>query len=843
MFLFPHWCFCIKSGKLRPYITHMGSPPPIRTTMKKTHFAPLVCLLTLLLTGSSYAQDIPPEQLKFFEERIRPVLSENCYTCHSKDAKRLKGGLYLDTLEGMRRGGDTGPAIVPGKAGESLLLSAISHADPKLKMPKKRLPKSVIEDFRTWVDMGAPDPRKAAPALVVKDAVDYEAGRAFWAFIPPRQVDAKPKDAKWPRTEIDRYVRVAQEANGIKPVGDASRRTLIRRLTFDLIGLPPTPGETRAFIEDTRPDADARLVDRLLASPQFGERWGRHWMDVARYAESTGMERNYSFSSAWRYRDYIIDAFNHDKPFDQFIREQIAGDLLPATNADQEKEMLIATGFLAIGPKSLNERDKKIFKMDMVDEQIDVTSRAFLGLTVSCARCHDHKFDPISTRDYYSIAGFFTSTATHYGTGGGQGNRQPSKLMPIGEEGDQTTQDLHTAHDAKLEKVQQEFARLQKKIKTVKKPPEMVKQDWVLEQKGRQKELGSLKKQIDSLKKQKQQLPSLPMAMGVQDGRPEDTPILVRGDVAKRGPIAQRGFLQVIARNQRPEIPKDQSGRVQLAEWISARENPLTARVTVNRVWHHLFGQGIVPTVDNFGETGERPSNLPLLDHLALSLMEHDWSIKHLIKTVVLSRTYQLSSESNEMNYQADPENRTHWQMSHRRLDAEALRDAILHVSGQLTLTPPVGSIAAKNGVEVSNDPKFAAIINRVDFTQRSVYLPIIRNLLPEMFNTFDFAEPSIIVGRRNVTTVPTQALFMLNSEFMLTYSSALAQRVMQEAGDDPAARIERAYALALNREPVSAEREEMQTFVGALSELPESDAWAAAVQSLMASAEFRYIE
>jgi hypothetical protein len=812
--------------------------------MKTTLITCLTGLVSVIPLNSVFAQAIPPKHLKFFEERIRPVLIDNCYKCHSDRAEKIKGELFLDTREGIRRGGASGKAIVPHKPGESLLLTAISHHDPERKMPKKRLPASVVADFRTWVNMGAPDPRDSAPARVVKNEVDYEAGRKFWAFQPPVRVEPHPKDQAWPRSDIDRYVRAAQEAKGLKPVRDASRQSLVRRVYFDLVGLPPSPEESQAFIRNKSPLAYKQLVDRLLASPQFGERWGRHWMDVARYAESTGMERNFTFTSAWRYRDYIIDAFNRDKPFDQFIREQIAGDLLPAKDAKQETEQLIATGFLAIGPKSLNERNKSIFKMGMVDEQIDVTSRAFMGLTVSCARCHDHKFDPISTRDYYAIAGFFTSTVTHYGTGGGQGNRQPSKLMAIGGEGDGAKKELHEAHTLKIKVAQKALAKKQGALKKFKKPADMEQQDWVAQRKEMQREMAGLRNEVETLNKQKKKLPRLEMAMGVKDGNPGDTAILIRGDEAKKGPLAERGFLEVIARNQRPEIPEEQSGRVQLAEWIASEKNPLTARVTVNRVWHHLFGQGIVRTVDNFGETGERPDNRELLDHLALRFMEKGWSIKQVIRDIVLSRTYQLSSDNDDINFRADPENHTRWQMSHRRLDAESLRDAILHASGSLDLAPAVGSVVAKTaGVNIGRNTQLSEAVNGLENNRRSVYLPVIRNLLPEMFSVFDFAEPSIIVGRRNITTVPTQALFMMNSPFILKYSGSLAERVIKDAGDLSAKRIERAYALTLNREPVSAEREQMQAFVSSLEDIPEHDAWAAAMQTLLASAEFRYIE
>ena len=383
---------------------------------------PLTAFLGLLIGGlmssTSLAAEKPatPEGIAFFEKKIRPVLVDKCYQCHSAKAEKLRGNLFLDSRDGMRKGGDLGAAVVPGNVNESLLIQAIRQTEEHLKMPpKQKLPDVVIADFETWVKMGVPDPRDDGTKIVKKE-IDIEKGRQFWAFQPPkRTAPPEVKDAAWPRSDIDRFLLAALEAKHLEPVADADKHTLLRRVYHDLIGLPPTPEEVEAFVNDQSAEAFEKVVDMLLASPRYGERWGRHWLDVARYGESAGKQFNFNFPHACRYRDYVIAAFNSDKPYDRFVKEQLAGDLLPAANEKQKAEMQIATGFLAIGPKDLSERVPLQFTMDLVDEQIDVTTQAFLGLTVGCARCHDHKFDPIPTKDYYALAGIFRSTTTCYG--------------------------------------------------------------------------------------------------------------------------------------------------------------------------------------------------------------------------------------------------------------------------------------------------------------------------------------------------------------------------------------------------------------------------------------------
>ena len=482
--------------------------------------------------------------------------------------------------------------------------------------------------------------------------------------------------------------------------------------------------------------------------------------------------------------------------------------------------------------------------MDIVDEQIDVTTRAFMGLTVSCARCHDHKFDPISQMDYYSIAGFFTNTKTHFGTKGGGGNRQPSTLIPIGKDGKERAAQAAT-QTKNLKQAQAQISKLQKVVKS-KMPPDASKTQKWMEQKSDAKErLTEIQAQIKKLRTTS--VPTFEQTMGVHDlPTARDTHLRIRGDVNEKGPLAQRGFLPVISKNPYPEIPTNRSGRQQLARWIASPENPLTARVMANRIWKHLFGEGIVRTVDNFGETGERPSNPELLDYLAIQLADSGWSTKGLIREIMLSRTYQLSSEYDETLREADPDNRLFGRMNHRRLDAEAIRDAILFTSNSLDLTPASASpVAGVGSVNIGQNIKLQEKLKTPEFRQkRSVYQPVVRNLDRKFLKTFDFAESSIIVGRRDITTVPTQALLMMNSKAVSTYAMALAQRIIKESDSSSLEDIiNTLYAHTLNRAPQSEERERILEFLSSLKNIEQTERWSLVAQALYASAEFRYLE
>ena len=631
-------------------------------------------------------------------------------------------------------------------------------------------------------------------------------------------------------------------------MADADKLSLLRRVHFDLTGLPPTPREIDAFVKDAATDAFAKVVDRLLASPQFGERWGRHWLDVVRYAESVTL-RGFVFKEAWRYRDYVIDAFNSDLPYDQFIREQIAGDLLPAKDAAERNEHLIATGFLALGPKGLNEKNRVQFEMDLVDEQIDVTSRAVLGLTAACARCHDHKFDPIPNQDYYALAGIFRSSKTFFGTGGGEGkaaqkNKNGTRLLTLSDGPPPPIPAPALAPAPPADPLAALAAQSPKRAARLAKmsPAEKTR---VLE---RLKATGKLTGAPQPVAAAAAPVPlttaGTGFAMGVQESRTDDCPIYIRGEVDNIGPKVPRGFLTVLTPGTKPAIGSQQSGRRELAEWLTDEANPLTARVMANRVWLNLFGEGLVRTPDNFGATGEKPGNPALLDLLAVQFMRAGWSVKALVRSIVLSRTYQLGTVHNAKNYEADPDNVLVWRMSPRRLDAEAIRDAVLAASGQIESAPPHGSVVANIGDGYIGRGIKPSAFN-IEARYRSVYLPIIRDFVPDVLAVFDFAEPSLVVPARDTTNVPSQALFMMNSGFVTAQSRALAKRLLGMTQYDYSQRITMAYMLTLSRPPTDAERARADKYLRSEAQgaLPTESAWATFSQALFACAEFRYLK
>ncbi len=799
------------------------------------------------------AAEPTPKRLDFFEKKIRPVLVKHCYSCHSSESTEIKGGLLLDTREGIRRGGESGAhAVVPGQPGESVLLEALRYESYEMP-PEKPLPENVIADFEAWIKMGAPDPREGKS--LVQDKVDFEAAKKYWAYQPIEKPELpQTKNPGWARSEIDRFLLAKMEAAGISPAADAEPRDLIRRVYFDLIGLPPAPEQAAEFVNDPTPARLEEIVDRLLASPQFGERWGRHWLDVVRYGESTGMERNYTFPHAWRYRDYVIKSFNEDKPFDRFITEQLAGDLLDAKTSEERLELLVATGMLAMGPKSLNEPNREQFAMDVVDDQIDVATRAFLGLTVACARCHDHKFDAIPQNEYYALAGIFRSSQTYYGTAAGPGNRHAGEVLafvdgevkPIQPEGN---------NDQQRRRLTQQIRRAERQIENQKKRD----QTPAVERRIRQFEnrLKNLKRQLARLRKANDESSEAEVAknailvMAVLDAEKiGDTELRLRGEPNDRGDRVPRGFLTVAGGFDPPKVKGPGSGRLQLAEWITDPENPLTARVAVNRVWQHLFGRGIVADVNNFGINGAGPTHPLLLDHLASNFLENDWSVKSLIREIVLTRAYQMSCKSHDKGIASDPDNDLFWRQNQRRLEAEALRDAMLFASGELDLSPGEGSIVAKIGAGDIDRNRRADRLE-IEDTKRSVYLPIIRNQVPEALQVFDFPEPSIIAGQRDVTTVPTQALYMLNSPFVLDRAKALAQRVLNdESLKSKEDRIRRAFQYTLCREPSEEERASAGKFLSEAQPMsqdqdmePKLKAWMGLAHVLLASSEFRYLQ
>lgn len=787
--------------------------------------------------GLAGSETSDPKKLRFFEERIRPVLVEKCQSCHSSTSEKLKANLLLDTREGVLHGGDSGPAIVAGDPGASLLMQGLRWSDPDFRMPpKEKLPAQVIQDFEQWIRDGAVDPREGPAAPLKASAAD---AKSHWAFQTVKgPAVPQVRDAAWPLSNLDRFVLAKLDAAGLKPVADASPDSLLRRVSFDLTGLPPTPAQIASFSRACASEggisqnAYAAVVDELLASRAFGERWGRHWLDVARFAESTGKERNHTFPEAWRYRDWVINAFNADKPYDQFVREQIAGDLFASKATPVERDALtVATGFLAIGTKSLNERRKEQFTADLVDEQIDTITRAVMGVTVACARCHDHKFDPFTQHDYYALAGIFRSTETCYGTTDEAiQNRQPSKLIALE---DSPRAELAVARPALSRRLRPDARPKGDPAKAAAKGPGQRKADAALAA------MGLADNRATNA-----------MAMGVRDASPGDAYLLVRGEISQRKGKVPRGFVEVLTPDGTPEIPATESGRRELADWLTSEANPLTARVAVNRVWLHLFGQGLVRTADDFGLNGEKPSHPELLDSLAAQFMAEGWSTKALIRSIVTSHTYQLSTAMDSRAYATDPDDTLLWRTRPRRLDAEAIRDAMLAASGQLDSRPLHGSLVAQVG-DTFIGGRYRGDRFNVSFDKRSVYLPVVRDAVVDSLEVFDFAEPSLVVAARDDTNVPAQALYLMNSPFVMEQSRALARRLIGSKMADDRSRILFAHRLVLGRSPTATEIERSLAFINRETATTDTrtgeaagreTAWTLFAQGLFATAEFRYL-
>ncbi len=724
-------------------------------------------LLFLCVQSAMAQENITPTEEKFFETKIRPVLIGHCYECHSIDSGMTRGGLLVDSRDGLLQGGESGPAIDVDRYQSTPFWTAITYQDHEMP-PAGQLPDNVIADFKKWFEMGAPDPR-VRKEIEVKTLIDVDARKSHWAFQKPNGD---------PESSIDALVDQKRLSTGTQPVEQAEPMTLLRRIYFDLIGLPPSVEEINAFKIAWTSDPNRawqQTVDELLARPQYGERWGRHWLDVARYAESSG-NGNFTYPHAWRYRDFVIDAFNQDTPYDKFIQQQIAGDLMPARTDSQWQENLIATGFLAVGIKDQGERNPRVFEMELIDEQIDTTTQAFLGLTVSCARCHDHKFDPIPTVDYYAIAGIFKSTQTLYGTTFGQQNHQSTKLLelPIADK----VSASQSFSKKELDGIQDKINSIQNEIRSIRRAAnsaggEKPDQRTMVAKRNQIGRLQGLLKTVDDRGK------PYTYAMGVQDREVVDAHVLLGGDVEQKAQVVSRGFLQVLSDIPSEKIKSESSGRRELAKWIGNKENPLTARVMVNRIWMHLLGAPIMESPNNWGLSSMPPSNPELLDNLAVKFMANGWSIKTLIREIVLSATYRRASTFHQDNYHVDPDNRSFWRTNARQLDAEALRDAMLAVSGLLEPDRPYASEVAKVG-----DVKIGRTIDKNSFKKlnvhRSVYLPILRDAVPDALALFDFADPNSTRSKRETTNVPAQSLYLMNNDYVTYLSQRMAIKLSQ---------------------------------------------------------------
>jgi len=1107
----------------------------------------LFALSTFALAGIAFAngradepkaQTFTAEQNDFFEKKVRPLIAERCYACHT--GKTPKGGLLLDSREAILKGNASGPALVPGNPDSSLLIH-VTRYDGAVKMPPGgRLQADEVETLRTWIKMGAPFPGSKAGGVATAGAKPFvltPEQRQFWSFVPvqkPRVPAVKNK--AWVKNPVDAFILSKLEAKGIKPALSADKRTLIRRATFDLIGLPPTPNEIQDFLADKSPNAFEKVVDRLQASVHYGERWGRHWLDVVRYADSNGLDENKAFGYAYRYRDYVVNSFNQDKPYTQFIHEQLAGDLLPFKTEEERSQNLIATGFLVLGPKVLAEQDKPKMVMDIVDEQIEVTSKAFLGLTIACARCHDHKFDPIATKDYYALAGIFKSTRTmanlgfvsewmerpvptkadteaqnayiakkkqvestldtarrnanaelltlhyakagkyllagwdlaerggatsqadlprkpgdvlleaeayargnlgrdadNYGKGIGivhsvtspnfaewdftvpkegmyqlemrygsaevrpirlkindqkvneracttntgsffpdgqrweiqglyrlkagkntlrldqenaiphidkilvvpapeprQRKNQPrltaapdDSLVPeivahwasalksrkddpifgalyaftyLSEENFETeasalaesiaqgkglpkppalaiTKQFQTLRPKNLSEVFQAYTQLFDEVearwsaekqpeklsdanletvrKTLHDPNNLFKLPEKAERfysKEGSETVQNAQKSLDTLNKE---APKLPVAMAVEEGKIENCRVHLRGNTLTLGDEAPRGVVQVLGGERFPKLADNRSGRLELAEWIANKQNPVTARVAVNRIWQYLFSDGLVRTPDNYGLLGDRPVHKELLDWLSATFMEQGWSFKKIQKILLLSNTYQMSGKGDPKADTLDPDNRLFGKKKRKRLEAEPLRDSLLAVSGQLDTTLGGSLLNTPNNDYVTNDQSGNGA--RYNAPRRSLYLPIIRNALFDMFQTFDYGEPSLVNAQRSSTTIAPQALYQLNSPFAMEQAHKFADAVLKQTLPNDTARLQFAYLTAIGRSPSPQEIARATQYMLKLeSALPKSETdavkrsqrvWTSVCHALMACNEFIYVD
>lgn len=859
------------------------------------------------------------EQTKFFETSIRPVLVRECYACHSKQAGQSKGGLHVDTQGAMLQGGDSGPAIVPNDLDSSLFFGAITHTDFVMP-PKRKLTESEIADFRKWILDGAPDPRISkpaeTPAQTIDDEMIAEAKQTFWAYQKPNGVKPKPVEpadpraSSWPKTEIDRYLIERLHAEKLTPAADAPAHTVLRRLCFDLVGLPPTLDQIGWFRSayDLDPDAAIKhVVNHLLKSPQFGEHWGRHWLDLVRYAESTGREVNMTYPHAWRYRDYVIDSVNADKPYNEFVQEQIAGDLLPAKDDAEWSEHLIATSFLALGTKNVNEQSGSQFAADVADEQIDTTTRVFLGTSVACARCHDHKFDPIRQTDYYALAGIFRSTNTffgnppsEYGSISGPQQRRNSSLILLPTNDPDPIGRSYTSDE--LKKIHDDIARVRIQLVDLRRGGSIPGRPNATPQQMRIRltnELAQLSGKLSVVDKNGQ---PRSYCMGVQDNRTiSDAQLLVRGEIDQPAGRIRRGFPAVLSDVSFSPTNRS-SGRLELARWIGSDQNTLAARVMVNRIWKHVFGQGIVPSTEDFGMTGMAPSHPELLDHLAIEFVQSGWSVKTMVRKMMQSRAYRMQSRFDVASHQQDPDNQLLWRSNVKRLNAESLRDAMLSIAGDLETERPRGSKVAEAGYQRVRsaqlgdprdairrsiqttftgrrqqlDPIFDRIRNgsnrersrarnqlrstlgdrrlaqltadainessldSVSENYRSVYLPVVRDFVPRSLEVFDFADPSMVIGVRETSNTPNQALYMMNNPLTIRLSEAFAERMIAE-GRTTKERVDLAFQLAYGRQPSADERTASHQFLKTSGLMPKS-ALAAFCQSLFAAAEFRYL-
>lgn len=788
------------------------------------------------------------EQLAFFEAKIRPVLVEHCYECHSAHAKELGGGLLLDSHAGIAKGGDTSPSVVPFDPDSSLLMTAVKYSNVDLQMPpSKKLAAHQLDDIRTWIAMGAPDPRSedTVAQANAKKAIDWDKARDFWSLKPlTKPIPPESNQSGWPINAIDRFALSSMERSGLRPSDDASRETWIRRATYDLTGLPPAPEHIDAFVQDPGLNAYANVIDRLLASPEYGERWGRHWLDVVRYADTAGDNSDFPIPQMIKYRDWVIDAFRDDMPYDQFVREQLAGDLLPSDSVEEARRKRIATGYVA-GARRFGSRVDDYPTHLTIEDTIDNLGRAFLATTINCARCHDHKFDPVTAEDYYAIYGIFNST--RYPWPGIELEQKQRDLIPL-------------VSDEEAERIQRE--RLAEQVPLDEEVKKLEKQKKELGSDASEEDKKKLEELIKKAKEKAEQAAKRPLpfeqAYAIAESKKiSDSPIQIKGDPNKVGAIAKRHFLTVLGGQELPDGDTS-SGRLPLAQWIVDPKNPLTARVMVNRIWLHHFGSALVPTPNDFGRQGKPPSHPELLDWLASRFIESGWSIKAMHREIMLSRLYRMSSNmSNEASLKArdiDPTNTLLSSFPRLRLDAESIRDTLLVLGGAMERQPGgIHPFPDQTHWKFTQHNPFKAVY---ETNHRSVYLMTQRIQRHPFLAIFDGADPAVSTPARPVSTTPLQALYFLNDPFVHKQASGFASRIISHS-NHPAERIRFAYRSALGRFPEEREVESACRFLDAIraaltgtnrlkqeeEQGIEMQCWESFVRSMLRLNEFVYLD
>ncbi|MBG85630.1 MAG: hypothetical protein CMO80_01865 [Verrucomicrobiales bacterium] len=801
----------------------------------------IALLLGLLPLRSVAVDPDAAKQHAFFDAKIHPLLEDHCYRCHGEN-DRLKGGLRLTSRKGLLEGGDAGPAYDSSNPEKSLLLQMISYTDEHHEMPPKgKLPDADLAAFKEWILLGAPyNPAREIVGEKHEES-DFtkvnEQNKNYWAFRPVKRPERpQVKSTPWSKTAIDAFIFDKLNQAGLRPNSPASRAQLIRRAYYDMIGLPPTLEEVKAFVADESPKAFEKVTDDLLDRPQYGEKWGRHWLDLVRYAESNGYERDGYKPHVWRYRDYVINAFNQDKPYDRFIKEQLAGDeIVPFS-----PEALVATGYYRLGLWDDEPVDRAQAYYDGLDDILSTTSQTMLGLTVGCARCHDHKIDPIPQKDYYSMVAFLNNIR-HYGIRGGNTVADASiRAMIPPNEGEAE----HHRNKKLIEKergVQRVINRIDKKARTNLKAGE--RDDYNIAESNRieilRKYLGDWIKQKDfdaylkarsdlKIVREEKSKSGLALVVTEKGVNPPAQNVFIRGNVHARGDAVVPAFLSILsppkaAATKKP-YGRSTGRRTVFADWIASKDNPLTARVFMNRLWQHHFGRGIVKSSENFGRLGEQPTHPELLNWLAAEFMAGDWKIKRMHKLIMLSRAYQMSSAGSDAGLEKDPANNLFWRFNLRRLTAEEIRDSAINLTGKLNpkmggpsiytdVPQEVRATASRPHAAWGNSPE-------AERNRRSVYIVIRRSLHEPILKTFDMADTDGHCSVRFSSILPTQSLTMLNSKFFNEIAIGFANRVRKEAGGNTRKQVERALQLAFNREVTAKEIETGEAAFKKLSSL-----------------------